>query len=241
MPDSSQQPVQSFLASTRQKLSSERRPWYHVGRVARILFGVYALLLILFAILAWWAHAHPISPIDVAITQEFQEYPFPWLSAIMLIISYPGSSFLLPTLIVLAALFCWIMKWRLEAIFIASLSLVSWLLNISLKLLVERPRPTSQWVDILQAAKGLSFPSGHVMAYLAFWGLLFSFGIILLRGMSWWRIALLAISAVFIILVGPSRIYLGDHWASDVLGSYLIGGVLLGLALWLYLRFKALN
>ena len=76
------------------------------------------------------------------------------------------------------------------------------------------------------------------MAYLAFWGLLFSFGIILFTGKRWWRILLLLVSAAFVVLVGPSRIYLGDHWASDVLGSYLIGGVLLGVTLWIYLRFK---
>jgi len=68
--------------------------------------------------------------------------------------------------------------------------------------------------------------------------LLFSFGIILFRGKAWWRILLLVVSALFVVLVGPSRIYLGDHWASDVLGSYLIGGVLLGIALWIYVQLK---
>jgi undecaprenyl-diphosphatase len=81
--------------------------------------------------------------------------------------------------------------------------------------------------------------SEHVMAFLAFWGLLFCFGIILFQGKRWWRILLLVVSAALIVLVGPSRIYLGDHWASDVLGSYLIGGVLLGVTLWLYLNLKA--
>ena len=65
-----------------------------------------------------------------------------------------------------------------------------------------------------------------------------SSGIILFQGVRWWRIVLLVVSALFVALIGPSRIYLGDHWASDVLGSYLIGGVLLGIALWIYLKLK---
>ena len=121
---------------------------------------------------------------------------------------------------------------------LVSLSAISALLNALLKIIVERPRPTAGLVDIIQAANGLSFPSGHVMAYIAFWGFLFSLCVILFKGLEWWRICLMIISALFVILVGPSRIYLGDHWASDVLGSYLIGGALLEVALWLYLTLK---
>jgi len=77
-----------------------------------------------------------------------------------------------------------------------------------------------------------------VMAYIAYWGLLFAFGVILFEGRHWWRTALLITSAAFVVLIGPSRIYLGDHWASDVLGAYLIGEALLGLAVGVYLPLK---
>ena len=103
---------------------------------------------------------------------------------------------------------------------------------------MARPRPAASLVDLLLADGGLRFPSGHVMSYVAFWGLLFSLGIILFKGRYWWRTALLVISALFLVLVGPSRIYLGDHWASDVLGGYLFSGILLGISLWIYLALK---
>jgi undecaprenyl-diphosphatase len=74
------------------------------------------------------------------------------------------------------------------------------------------------------------------MSYVAFWGLIFSLGIILLKRDRWWHYMFLIIPALLVVLVGPSRVYLGDHWASDVLGGYLLGGVLLGLALWIYLK-----
>jgi membrane-associated phospholipid phosphatase len=64
------------------------------------------------------------------------------------------------------------------------------------------------------------------MAYIVYWGLLFAFGVILFRGRHWWHTALLIASAAFVVLIGPSRVYLEDHWASDVLGAYLLGGVL---------------
>ena len=232
------QEVQTVVEGAKQEVSASRQPWYHLSRIARILLIVYAVQLALFAALAWWVHLYPINPLDIAITREFQENPSPWLNISMAIISYPGSSPLLFILILLAAVVFWVVGLRLEAIFIVALSAVSSALNVLLKYIVARPRPTANLVEVFQVASGQSFPSGHVMAYLAFFGLLFSFGIILFRGKRWWRIALLVVSAPFVALVGPSRIYLGDHWASDVLGSYLIGGVLLGITLWIYLQLK---
>lgn len=214
------------------------RPWYHMSRIARIVFLVYGLLLLLFALLAYWVYQTPVSSIDVAITHEFQEKSTPWISILMQIISYPGSTLLLACLVVFTTILCWFVGLQLEALMIIGLSLCSTLINHGLKLLINRPRPRAPLVEVIHQATGNSFPSGHVMAYIAFWGLLFSLGIIAFRGRYWWRILLLVISAIFVILVGPSRIYLGNHWASDVLGSYLIGIVLLGTTLWLYLRLK---
>jgi len=199
---------------------------------------VLALQLTLFGLLAWFIHIHPILPLDVAITHAFQQNQAPWLHIAMLVISYPGSSLLLPVLVILTMIVFWTIGVRLEAAFVAGLSAVSLLLNLLIKVQVSRPRPTGHLVHIIQTAIGYSFPSGHVMAYIAYWGLLFCFGVILFTGRHWWRTDLLTTSAAFVVLIGPSRVYLGDHWASDVLGAYLIGGVLLGLDVSVYLLLK---
>jgi membrane-associated phospholipid phosphatase len=228
------------VEEAQQEVASARRPWYQSLRWGRILLVVYTILIALFALLSWWVFYHPVLAIDVTITHEFQENQAPWLRFIMLAVSFTGNVTALSLgLIVLATALFWIVDLRLEAVMVVALSATSALLNGLIKIIVARPRPTSSLVEIIQNASGNSFPSGHVMAYIAFWGLLFSFAIILFKGNHWWRTALLIISGLFVVLVGPSRIYLGDHWASDVLGAYLIGGVLLGIALWIYLALKS--
>ncbi len=207
-------------------------------RAVGCFLQVLALQLTLFGLLAWFVHVHPILPLDIAITRLFQQNQASWLRITMLAISYPGSSLLLPVLILVTVGAFWALGDRLEAVFVGGLSAVSLLLNLLLKVQIGRPRPTANLVHILQTALGYSFPSGHVMAYIAYWGLLFAFGVILFQGRHWWRTALLITSAVFVMLIGLSRIYLGDHWASDVLGAYLIGGVVLGLAVGVYLPLK---
>jgi membrane-associated phospholipid phosphatase len=231
--------IEEETEEARQEVTEAHRPWYQIVKWGRILIAVYAILFVLFGLLAWWVFYHPVIAIDVTITREFQENQSPWLQNFMVAVSYIGNVTLVSLgLIILAVVLLWIVDLRLEAIMVAAVSAVSSILNWLIKLIVARPRPTSSLVDVIQHAGGNSFPSGHVMAYVAFWGLLFSFGIILFKGNHWWRSALLIISGLFVVLVGPSRIYLGDHWATDVLGAYLIGGLLLGVSLWIYLYLK---
>jgi membrane-associated phospholipid phosphatase len=207
-------------------------------RATRRFLKALTLQLTLFGALAGYVHLHPIVPLDIAITRRFQQNQAPWLRISMLAISFPGSSPLLPILVAGTTRVCWVVGLRLEAVFVAGLSTVSLLLSLLIKVQVARPRPTGNLVHVMKKALGYSFPSGHVMAYIAYFGLLFAFGVILLRGRHWWRTTLLVNSAAIVVLIGPSRVYLGEHWASDVLGGYLIGESLLGIAVAGYLPLK---
>jgi membrane-associated phospholipid phosphatase len=234
-----QQNMHNMMEQAREEVASSREPWYRSSHRARVLIIIYILEFALFTLLAVYVHFNPVLPIDIAITREFQENQTPFIKWTMIAVSYLGNQVLIfSVLIGLTSLAFWLPGLHLEALFIVGLSAISAVLNVLLKLLVSRPRPSAQFVEIIQQATGQSFPSGHVMSYVAFWGLLFSLELILFNRKRWWSYILLIVPALFVTLVGPSRIYLGDHWASDVLGGYLFGGLLLGIALWLYLRLK---
>jgi membrane-associated phospholipid phosphatase len=111
-------------------------------------------------------------------------------------------------------------------------------LRLVLRQSINRPRPSPPFVQVRQKPHGKSFPSGHVISAVNFWGWLFIVGMRLLKGKPIWLRAMLGIPLLITLLVGPSRIYLGDHWASDVLGGYLFGSGWLGLSLRLYQALK---
>jgi membrane-associated phospholipid phosphatase len=165
-----QQPEPSRAEGSRQAPGSTSETYQRRRKAVGCLLQVFALQLTLFGLLAWFVHIHPIVPLDVAITRSFQQNQDPWLRLTMLAISYPGSSPLLPVLVILTTLVFWARGIRLEAVFVAGLSTVSLLLNLLIKVQVARPRPTGHLVQIIQTTLGYSFPSGHVTAYLAYWG-----------------------------------------------------------------------
>jgi undecaprenyl-diphosphatase len=95
-----------------------------------------------------------------------------------------------------------------------------------LKDLVARPRPTGAR---LVAGTGFSYPSGHVLAAVATWGFVpLVAALYIHRRWLWWTLTGLAWSAI--TLVAWSRVWLGVHWTSDVVGGLAIGFLALSAA-----------
>jgi undecaprenyl-diphosphatase len=88
---------------------------------------------------------------------------------------------------------------------------------------VDRPRPSA---GALVSSGGPSFPSGHVMAAIALWGLVPPVVALLTNRRTLWWIATI-VSGSIIVLVAASRVYMGVHWFSDVIGAFLFGALFL--------------
>ena len=186
-----------------------------------------------FAVLTFLVKTTPSFPIDLAIERALQSINSPIFAALMSFISWPGfspQSFIISALIVVA-IYMFGLKW--EAITALIAALLPPLVNVLVKDWIRRPRPTIDLVNVFGVLNSYSFPSGHVMFYVGFYGFLWFLVYTLLKR-SWRRTLLLIFLGSPIALVGISRIYLGQHWPSDVLGAYLLGGLTLVAILQFY-------
>ncbi len=202
-----------------------------------MFLAFYLWLLSGAVMLSWIAQRTQFFPGDMAITKILQKRKNPLVRRFMLGISEIGFPKLsIPLSISFAAIF-WALRFRLEAFFIL-LTSSSHLLNALVKRLIKRPRPTNELVTVARVINEPSFPSGHVMHYINLFGLL-SY----LLATNWrsgrLRNILIAICIALIAFVGPSRVYLGAHWPSDVMAGYLYGGLWFGGIMALYLRVKS--
>jgi undecaprenyl-diphosphatase len=174
---------------------------------------------------------------DLAITLRIQARRSPGVARLMETVSWPGfppESRVIPPSI---AVFLWLRRYRLEAVFQAA----AWgtaLLSTAVKEVTRRQRPLPPDVQVVVAnLGGSSFPSGHVLTYVGVYGFAAHLANSLIRP-RWLRAMVVAPLVGLIALIGASRIYLGHHWPTDVLASYLLGiASLLGLTA-LYERLK---
>ena len=144
----------------------------------------------------------------------------PGLTEFFRIVGFPGSSVALALVGVLVAVAYLVRR--------SWLMLVAWLvavlggeaLNLLLKDLFARPRPSFEHLLVVETS--YSFPSGQAMESLVVYGMLAYFAVLTLRNQ---RMRVVSVcGAAVVALIGFSRVYLGAHYASDVVGGFAVGG-----------------
>jgi membrane-associated phospholipid phosphatase len=158
----------------------------------------------------------------MAVTRKLQGAQQPWLRRTMAIVSWPGfppQSRIIPPVVIAT----WALSGRPAT---AAYQTAAWggaALSTVLKAIVRRPRPLPSAVRVVVAPLGgTSFPSGHVLTYVVFYGFLAHVLSVHVRPGVASRAAVGGLVAL-IALVGPSRVEEGHHWATDVAASYLVG------------------
>lgn len=143
------------------------------------------------------------------------------LDRVMLIITFLHSDILY---IALFPLLYWVIDKKI-AIRLAYVFFIGYYyLNNVLKDFFQTPRPDDPRIAVLYEETSFSFPSGHAQGTTVFWGYL----AMQLRRPWYWAMTIVLIAAICL-----SRLYLGVHYPSDIIGGILIGVVVLALAAWL--------
>lgn len=183
---------------------------------------IIGALLGLFAAVFALVRSKRSAAFDLAMTLKLQASQTPAIAAIMRAASWPGfppQSRLIPPVIIAA----WSASGRRRA---AIFQLLAWggaAISTVLKAFIKRPRPLPPEVRVVVAPLGgTSFPSGHVLTYVAFYGFL-AFLVAEHLDDGPLRNASVTTLTGVLALVGLSRIQQGHHWTTDVVASYLLG------------------
>jgi len=199
--------IQREIANLRQLLPTN--PWWLV---------VLAVLSTAMAVLSVFSHDRPFFSWDVTIAKWVMDTPGPGVGTLMDVVSLPGHKLaIVGTTLVATILASKVLGWRAGLPFLSVLLLTA--MNEEFKEVIGRPRPG-------ESIGNKSFPSGHALCA------------VLVSGAVWFsmaskmpkqshRITVVGIMIAWALLTGFSRIYLENHWPSDVLGAYLLGGIVL--------------
>jgi len=159
---------------------------------------------------------------DMIIKEWINQLVSPLFDHIFIFVTQFGSPLAFTVLGLLTFIYLLAYKKWLEGIFLNICLFAAWSSMNYLKDFFGRDRPPGEHLTF---AEGFSFPSGHAMLSIAFYG--FIAYLILFNWPDKRGKILAALLYVLIFLIGISRIYLNVHYASDVLVGYLFGGIVL--------------
>ena len=181
-----------------------------------------AIVMVLFAVLASEVLEGETQHFDDAVRMTVYGIASPRATTVLHAITQLGSPlFLLPMTLVASLIFLRRRRIRGAILLTATMVGVS-LLNWILKSVFQRPRPLPFFGLTVPAS--YSFPSGHSLAAFCFYGALAALVTARLRS-TFWSALVWAGAVVIIVAVGFSRLYLGLHYPSDIIGGYATGFV----------------
>jgi undecaprenyl-diphosphatase len=231
--DATKQAQAAVQQAAQQATVSPRKALYR----GRRFIVIYALLVAALAFLGALARRYKVLPGDVGITRLIQEPDSHSYGLLMGLVSEMGWQW--PSVITRLTTtgLMWSAGFRMEGAFTAA----TWsadMVTVLIKETIGRPRPTRDLVRVTHTLGEHSFPSGHVVHYVTFYG--FVFYILwshLKEGKG--RNGVLTLLALVVLLIGPSRVYQGAHWPSDVAAAYLVGSLWLAVLIVSYIETKA--
>lgn len=186
----------------------------------KLKWNFFAVFIIIFGIIAYFVINHQTGDFDSFVYNMVTFFKTDYFTGFYKFITFFASE----VMILLVSLVLIIVFKNKKYGAFALLNAISILiLNILLKLIFMRDRPYDLMII---TESGYSFPSGHAMASLGFYGfiiyLLWHFNIT-----KRMKILFSIMLSILILLIGMSRIYLGVHYASDVLAGYMVSGAYL--------------
>jgi len=211
--------------------------------------SVWTIGFILLILLSMMVHTHPKPwPFELEVTRllqgahpvpcDYRSMPHSWLdraSDLLNQMNDPLPSLLVP-LVLMAVLALFRLFW--QALFVGIAALGSSTIWGGINLLVGRPRMTpAAGVCVHRVVQVYSFPSGHVMHDVVFYGFLFALTFsqpLRERRYRWIIYPLRLLLVLYILAIGYTRLEAGEHMLVDVLGAYLAGILCLFLCIWLY-------
>lgn len=158
--------------------------------------------------------------IDHQIVNWIYTFRTSWMTFIMRIITSLASSYAIAALTFILVFTFYIKNKNKLIIPLLVTVTINFLFVEIVKLVTARARPELQYA--LAVEKSYSFPSGHTLFAITFYGLLVLYSLMFFKNPKA-KITSIIIGIILTVAIGFSRIYLGVHWPSDVLASLLIG------------------